>query len=230
MSSDARSEILARVRYGSLGQTRNEAIRQLQALGPGPSAVLPDADVAVAFLSNVLRNRGSVDIADSRSAAVAAIGRYLYERFRSRKLVAGDDPRLAAMPWREGGLLPRFGLCQDGDDACLSYARAAVAETGSVLLATGRANPASNNLLAEDHVVLVDHDDLEADLNAAWRRAQAGGSRARAVHIISGPSSTADIAKILVRGAHGPRNWHVILCGAELTADQLALARESALA
>ena len=225
MNSEARSDILARVRHGSRGQTRNEAIRQLGALGPGPSARLPDEDLAIAFMANVLSNQGSVDIAVDRREAVRSIGAYLYQRFRARKLVAGDDPRLAAMPWRDGGLLPRFGECQDGEDACLSYARAAAAETGSVIVTTGRGNPAGNNLLAEDHLVLVDYEDLVPTLHEALERVDMTGERPRGVNIISGPSSTADIAKILVRGAHGPRNWHVILCGEKVSADQLERAR-----
>ena len=225
MNNEARSEILARVRRGSAGQTRNEAIRQLQALGYGPSAALPDEDLAIAFICNVLRNQGSVDVAGTRSEAVNAIGQYLYGRFRSRKIVAGDDPRFAAMPWRDGGLLPRFGECQEGEEASLSYARAGVAETGSVIVTSGRANPAGNNLLAEDHLVLVDLSDVAATLNEAWARLGTESQRPRSINIISGPSSTADIAKILVRGAHGPRNWHVILCGEGLTGEQLERAR-----
>jgi L-lactate dehydrogenase complex protein LldG len=228
--SEARTEILAKIRHASRGASAQEVAADLARLGQGPTALLPDPDLPTALMINILKNRGSVDIARDRSEAVQAIGRYLYDRFRSQKLVAGNDHRLAALPWRDAGLLPRFGSAEDGDAAALSYAHAAVAETGSVVILTGKANPSANNLLPEDHIVLVDCADLVADLDQAWQRVRALSEQSgipRGVNIISGPSSTADIAQQLVKGAHGPRNWHVILIG-DVTADSLARARELA--
>ena len=120
------------------------------------------------------------------------------------------------MPWRDGGVLPRFGAAVDGDTASVSYARLAVAETGSIVTWTGKSNPASNNLLVEDHIVLVDLGDLVATLEQAWTRINAdleAEGRPRGINFISGPSGTADIDMQLVMGAHGPRSWHVILVG-----------------
>jgi L-lactate dehydrogenase complex protein LldG len=91
-----------------------------------------------------------------------------------------------------------------------------VAETGSIVTWTGKANPANNNLLVEDHIVLVDLEDLVSTLEQAWEYIDASQSedgRHRGINFISGPSSTADIDMQLVKGAHGPRNWHVILLG-----------------
>ncbi|MEP1593977.1 MAG: lactate utilization protein, partial [Halieaceae bacterium] len=123
---------------------------------------------------------------------------------------------LAAMPWRDGGLLPRFGAAEDGDLASVSYAQMAIAETGSIVSFTGRTNPAANNLLVEDHIVIVDAADVVATLDDLWTRVEelpARLQRPRGINIISGPSSTADIEMHLVKGAHGPRSWHVILQG-----------------
>ncbi len=230
MTDEARREILTRVRGSCRGAGAVRIGEELNALGRSPVAQLPDPDLAVSFLYHVFRNRGSAALARDRSEAVRVIGRYLYERFRSHKLVAGNDSRLAALPWRDGGVLPRFGIAQDGDQAALSYASAAAAECGSVFLVTGKGNPASNNLLPEDHLVLVDAGDLRPDLDQALELAQsgpAGQARPRGINIISGPSSTGDIALQLVQGAHGPRRWHVVLVG-DLAADTLVRARQLA--
>jgi L-lactate dehydrogenase complex protein LldG len=120
------------------------------------------------------------------------------------------------MPWRDGGVLPRFGAAEDQEPAALSYARLGVAEIGAIVTYTGKANPATNNLLAEHHIVLVNSEDLVANMDQAWERINSDTEREgrpRGINFIAGPSSTADIEGQLVYGAHGPRSWHVILLG-----------------
>jgi L-lactate dehydrogenase complex protein LldG len=229
MSTSARSDIFARLRDADRASAERIHMER-EALGRAPCPAPPDPEPCQAFLINVLRNRGTVDCADNRSAAVKAIGHYLYTNFRSYRLVAGNDPRLAAMPWRDAGVLPRFGGVEEGEPVALSYARLGVVETGAIVTWTGRANPAANNLLPEHHIVLVDKADLVPTLEAAWDRInqeQAIHGRPRGVNFIAGPSSTADIEGVLVYGAHGPRQWHVILLG-QVPPHTLERAREAA--
>ena len=104
-----------------------------------------------------------------------------------------------------------------------------IAETGSIVTYTGKSNPAANNLLVEDHIVLVDTATLVATLDDAWtqiNKDQQESGRPRGINFISGPSSTADIEAQLVKGAHGPRSWHVILLG-EIPEDALSNARNA---
>ncbi len=215
MSGDSRSEILSRLRRAS-PQAAADPERALEALGTAPAPPLPASDRARAFLINVVSNQGTVDAAEDKSAAVGAIARFLRDRFRTQRVVAGADPRLAALPWREQRLLPRFGAAEDGDVAALSYARLGIAETGSVVLYSGREDPAANRLLPEAHLVLVDTADLVGHLGEACARMGRDLDRLgrpRSINMIAGPSSTADVELTLVKGAHGPRDWHVILVG-----------------
>ena len=168
MTDLARSEIFARVRHASSRASAGEIAKERERLGQSPVANLPDGDVITAFLANVLINFGSIAVAGNRSEAVKQVGSYLFEKYRSRKLLAGGDPRLAALPWRDAGLLPRFGIAEDGEVASLSYARLGVAETGSIVTFTGKANPSANNLLAENHIVILDLADLVATLDDDW--------------------------------------------------------------
>jgi L-lactate dehydrogenase complex protein LldG len=230
VTDSARSRILARIRHSTRGASAGAIEGELQGLGPSPVADLPAPDLPRAFLANVLKNQGTAETADNRSAAVKAIGHYVYQHYRTHRLVTGNDPRLAAMPWRDGGVLPRFGSAEDGEPVALSYARLGVAELGAVVTYTGKANPAANNLLAEHHLVLVNVEDLVADMDQAWHRIAADAEREgrpRGVNFIAGPSSTADIEGQLVYGAHGPRRWHVILLG-EMEASVLEDARRLA--
>ena len=230
MTDSARSQILARVRAASRG-ARAEAIEEeLAALGRAPAAGLPHPELNTAFLTNVLKNQGSVDCVANRSSAVRSVAEYLYRHFRSHRLVAGNDPNLAAMPWREAGVLPRFGSVEAGEPVALSYALLGVAEMGAIVTLTGKSNPAANNLLSEHHIVLVDNVRLVPDLEQAWlriTREMERVGRPRGINFIAGPSSTADIEGKLVYGAHGPRHWHVILMG-EMPESALDEARELA--
>ena len=216
MSESARASIFARIRYSGSGASAVEIAAQREALGRAPAADLPGPDLPSSFLANILLNHGTVDIVGNRSEAVVAVGKYIYQHHHTHRLVAGNDPRLAAMPWRDAGVLPRFGELEAGEPVALSYARLGIAETGAVVTFTGRANPAANNLLPENHIIVVDSTDLVSDMEAAWSRiaqAMTNEQRPRGINFIAGPSSTGDIAFKLVYGAHGPRHWHVILLG-----------------
>ncbi|MFT4517984.1 MAG: L-lactate dehydrogenase complex protein LldG [Halioglobus sp.] len=230
MTTSARAEVFARLRSASRGANPITVPQKRASLGRAPMAELPTEELCQAFLINVLKNRGTVDCARSRSEAVKAVALYLYEHFRSQRLVAGNDSRLAALPWRDAGLLPRFGSLETGESVALSYARVGIAETGAVATFTGKANPAANNLLPEHHVVLVNTEDLAPSLEHAWDKLNAQmekTGRPRGINMIAGPSSTADIEGQLVYGAHGPRSWHVILLG-EIPKTALEEARAAA--
>jgi len=217
---DAQTELMAKLRRVCKQVSPEQIKSELRHLGRAP-VPQPAQELCENFLINVLKNQGTIDCAANRSEAVKSIANYLHEHFRSRKLVAGNDPRLAAMPWRDGGVLPRFGAAEQDyanaqTPASLSYARLGVAETGSIVTFTGKSNPAANNFLVESHIVLLDVADLVANFEEAWNRISAtfdDEGRPRGINFISGPSSTADIEAQLVAGAHGPRDWHVILMG-----------------
>lgn len=227
MSTSARADIFARLRGISRASGASSAQRERQALGRAPAAASPDADLHQVFLTNVINNGGTIDAARDRSSVVTSVAEYLFEHFRSQRLVAGSDPRLAALPWRDAGLLPRFGSLEQGEPVALSFAQLAIAETGAVVTWTGKANPAANNFMPEHHIVLVSSADVVPDLEEAWTRTHAeigNKRRPRGINMIAGPSSTADIGGELVRGAHGPRCLHVILLG-DIPADAMAFAR-----
>ena len=95
-----------------------------------------------------------------------------------------------------------------------SHAAAAVAETGTLVLASGADNPVTLSYLPETHIVVVEDKDLVGGYEGAWEKIRARfGKRAmpRTVNFVSGPSRTADIGGQLVMGAHGPRRLCVIL-------------------
>lgn len=82
----------------------------------------------------------------------------------------------------------------------LSMARGGVAETGSLILDArdGR----RTQLLAPTHVVLVQERDIHETLSDALASLRTDLPSAIGFH--SGPSKSADIGQIMVKGVHGP--------------------------
>jgi len=98
----------------------------------------------------------------------------------------------------------------------VSHAFAGVAETGTVVLASGTDNPTSLNFLPDNHIVVIDANDVAGDYESVWQRLReryGDGLMPRAVNLITGPSRSADIEQTLILGAHGPRRLHVIVVG-----------------
>lgn len=93
----------------------------------------------------------------------------------------------------------------------VSLARGAVAETGSLVLDSrdGR----RTQLLPPTHVVLVAADAVHPTLAQALTTLRADLPTAVGLH--SGPSKSADIGQILVKGVHGPGRVFALVVGGE---------------
>ena len=84
----------------------------------------------------------------------------------------------------------------------------AVAETGSVLLSDVGLKVNAVAYLAQHLIVLLDPAEIVVNLHRAYRRSEFRQPHYAAVH--SGPSATADIEGVLIRGAQGIRSFTVV--------------------
>jgi L-lactate dehydrogenase complex protein LldG len=82
-----------------------------------------------------------------------------------------------------------------------------IAQTGSVVVSTLSAGDRALSVLPATHLVIARHDQIVPDLTAAFAllRKRYDKHWPSALSFITGPSRTADIEKILVMGAHGPK-------------------------
>ncbi|HUJ11000.1 MAG TPA: lactate utilization protein [Verrucomicrobiae bacterium] len=82
-----------------------------------------------------------------------------------------------------------------------------VAQTGSVIVSTHSAGDRALSVLPPTHLIIAHRSQIVPDLDAAimWLRERYRGHWPSALSLITGPSRTADIEKILVMGAHGPK-------------------------
>jgi L-lactate utilization protein LutC len=82
-----------------------------------------------------------------------------------------------------------------------------IARTGSIAVSTRSAGGRALSVLPPVHLVIARREQIVPDLDAAFALWQDryGQSWPSNLCVITGPSRTADIEKILVMGAHGPK-------------------------
>jgi L-lactate dehydrogenase complex protein LldG len=93
-------------------------------------------------------------------------------------------------------------------DVGVVRAAIAVAETGSIWLSERQLGTNSLGYLAQHLVALVDPDDIVGNLHQAYQ--YRGFREARYAVLMSGPSATADIEGVLIKGAQGIRSLTVL--------------------
>jgi L-lactate dehydrogenase complex protein LldG len=219
----AREAVLARIRR-SLGVSGADPARRaavaerLEKTPRGPDTPEGRLDRAARlrlFMENAESVKASVTRVATPAQVPAAVAEYLRRNNLPATIRHGDDPRLKALPWRTTPQLTvASGKAEPGDATGLSHADAGVAESGSVILASGPDNPTTLNFLPENHVVVVAASDLVGDYESGFERLRArhpGPLLPRAVNFITGPSRSADIEQTVQFGAHGPRRLHIIL-------------------
>ena len=221
----ARETLFATIRQ-SLGVTGNEPARHeavASRIANHPRGVipargqLPPAERAKFFAEMVVAAAGSVATLTSAADVPAAISAFLRSQNLPMQIRRGDDSRLAAMPWDAQGTLEVSTGPSDGHQlASVSHAFGGVAETGTLVMLSGPDNPTTLNFLPDTHIVVVDAKDIAGDYETVWQRVREKfgvDALPRAINLITGPSRSADIAQILILGAHGPRRLHVLVVG-----------------
>lgn len=108
-----------------------------------------------------------------------------------------------------GYVAPELEQCDVGITEC----DALIAQTGSVLVTSRSAGGRALSVLPPHHVVLARREQLLADLPEAFvfLKRNYGANYPSFISFITGPSRTGDIERILVLGAHGPKQL-TILC------------------
>ena len=222
-NASRRAQMLDRIRAGisdgGAAATRRAVVEaRLKSLAPHliPERAKKDAAGRKALFTEHLKSQ-SATVLDVKSDAEipAAIAGYLRSTNLPMRLRMGDDARLAGLPWsKEPALTLEKGRAAPADEVSLSHAVGGVAETGTLVMASGSDNPVTLNYLPETHVVVVRAKDIAGNYEAAFDavRAKLGkGTMPRTLNLISGPSRTGDIGGRLVMGAHGPRRMCVII-------------------
>ena len=97
-----------------------------------------------------------------------------------------------------------------GCDLGIVEADAAIASTGTLAVVGSAASPNSLTLLPPANLIMVSADRMRPDLAAAVAAIGAETFTSKRVALITGPSRTADIEKMIVVGVHGPKQLYAL--------------------
>lgn len=149
--------------------------------------VLDDLDAASRFFANLVRSENWQRLASHRGTLTDAL--------------------LASCPVPVTLTESSAGASLEPCDAALSECDALVAQTGSLVLTSRSAGGRALSVLPPHHIVIAKRTQLVPDLPAAFDLLQSryGQSWPSMTSFITGPSRTGDIERILVLGAHGPK-------------------------
>ncbi len=218
----ARDDILGRIRT-ALGRSGAEGqpsapdysnARIVPARGRGDAALLEGRFIAMAEEA-----AATVERVKSMEEVATAVADFLAREKLPGRLAVAPDAALDRCGWdRQGGLAVRRGRSFGDDPVSVTTAVAGVAETGSLMVASGPATPYTLNFLPDTHIVVLDASKIVGAYEDAWAEIRPRGESAaglpRTVTLITGPSRSSDIERTVTIGVHGPRRLHIVLVGA----------------
>jgi L-lactate dehydrogenase complex protein LldG len=222
--SEARERILSGIR-SSLGRGRVDANTESELRArvaahhrnpvPARAVALDHRAQVDLFVTMAEEVQATVTRVSSLAAVPEAVARYLAAENLPAELAMAPDSSLDSIPWPDRPLLHiRRGRAEANDKVSLTSCHAAVAETGSLMLASGPQTPITLNFLPDTHIVLVHARQVVATYEDGWDRLRVRGiseALPRTINFITGPSRTADIEQHIELGAHGPRRLHIVL-------------------
>jgi len=205
----SRERILQRVRNGL-----KSPAHQPPPAPPRP-VFAPVGDALERFQAECLANKTELILATDEVAAAAAIESVL-DSLPSGEVFVQDSPQLRGVA--RSFIMPRTlrwsseGRPSESSEATISGCELLVALTGSIVVSSACGGRGAS-IVAPCHIVVGRLEQLVPDLETALAqvRERGLGSKNSFVGLITGSSRTADIEKILVLGAHGPRRLVLVL-------------------
>lgn len=135
-----------------------------------------------------------------------------------RAAIASNAPLLAelgivSMPGVLSGVMDLETLREEAEARPIGITSAdyALADTGTLVMLASVAEARLVSLLPPIHIAVVPREKLLSGLDELLERVPKPAAASSSMVLITGPSRTADIEQILVRGVHGPGELHVVL-------------------
>jgi L-lactate dehydrogenase complex protein LldG len=230
MSRASRQAMLADIRRACTARRGKSGIAEVEARlvghAPGPvpaRARIERARQIALFAAEAERVQASVVRVKRLGDVPGSIAQYLARHNIEPRLKCAPDPLLRSIPWSQHSALSvAEGKGERDDPVGVTGAFAGVAETGTLVLASGPESPTTLALVPPVHVAVLPTSRLVGTYEEAWAALRAKQTEPgknfvmpRAVNWITGPSRTADIEQTLLLGAHGPQRLFIVLVDEE---------------
>ena len=223
MSGDGKAAILGNIRRAlGRGEVQGEAREACEArlkthprnLIPARSK-LPHAEQVALFVRMAEAVKATVARVAKDEDVPEAVVQYLKGQNLPSDVVMAPDPALDRYGWAGQKMLAiRRGKPADADQVSVTGALCGIAETGTLMMASGPEHPTTLNFMPETHVVVLRADQMVGAYEEGFDLLRARGSTLpRTVNLITGPSRTGDIEQKIELGAHGPRRLHIVIVG-----------------
>jgi L-lactate dehydrogenase complex protein LldG len=210
----SREHVLHRVRT-ALGRSAGDAPQ------PAPPAriVIPQVDIEERIAS--LRSKVEALAGKTHRAPSAAEAcRYVADAIAGKTAIASNAPFLAecgitSLPGVRSGVTGKAELRElcATSDVGITSADYALADTGSLVMLSSESEARMVSLLPPAHIGVVPRDRILTGLDELFSILPDPSAQTSSMVLITGPSRTADIEQILVRGVHGPGQIAVVVVG-----------------
>ena len=212
--SNARHNILQRIRRANqkISQVSAADIEQqhMQQHQRGPQPHWQE-NLLTRFMQKVEQAAASYEQVKTDQEIVRAVAAYLASQSPGETLVRAGTSLLNRLEWPEDMVTETRGATIQ-DKVVLVEAFAGIAETGSIVMCSGKETPVSLNFLPDYFICVVHASSIVNSMEDVWDKIRnQGGAMPRAINVITGPSRTADVEQVIQMGAHGPRQVHLLL-------------------
>lgn len=210
----SRENLLHRVRT-ALGRS----VDQSPASVPPVRIVAPQVEIE-ARIASMFAALEALAGKTHRAAGPEAARAYVAAAIEGRRAIASGSPYLrecgiAELPGVRSGITDRAELRElcATLDVGITSADYALADTGSLVMFSSPEEARMISLLPPAHIAVVARDRILTGLDELFSLEPLPAERSSSMVLITGPSRTADIEQILVRGVHGPGELHVVVVG-----------------
>jgi len=220
--SDAREEIIRTLRKSlrrealppeTLADLQNRLLHPERGVIPR-QAQGTHAALVERFTEKAVAAQASVAHLSSLEQVPRTVALFAREHSFPARALLPHQSRLHAMEWAQAEVETATGSparnCPLGVTACF----AAIAESGTVMVHSGPGHPHALHIVPETLLVVVTENQIVGAYEDALDLARARlrhNAWPRIISWITGPSRTADIAGVILFGAHGSRRIHILL-------------------
>jgi L-lactate dehydrogenase complex protein LldG len=214
---EARHAILGRLRAAAPA-----APEPMPATDPAPATATSRRDRAQRFAAHARSWRAEIvetTLADWRAALAETLA-----RLGDVRVLAGCDTWIAEavansiapakLRWFDAPFERLKGELFERIDVGVTTCAGGIAETGSLILRPDIDEPRTLSLVPPVHVAVLRTDTLFETLHEAMLAQQWASAMPTNLLLVTGPSKTADIQRLLVYGAHGPKRLLILLVDA----------------